>query len=248
MKEQKEQYEPSQEEIKKAEEIMTPEQKQESEFREKVMSRGEYCGQREEGALKALELAIEGKGTPACINNKDWVILSEDDFKGLKEIVPHEFNKGRLKHGHYTWDFTEPIYELYFGSYMRYMKPRERIKKYRRHLRELKKDIAEINDMYNFAKTNGEVIKSGSGMSMIEIGKTYIVNKEGATFVVSEDGYERIYETIDELVEAVGAKDASEPKEDGQPGTVYWEGGWQGGVGGGVTLVKINGEEYYRQI
>lgn len=245
-----ESYQSNPEEIKKEEEVMTPEQKKQSEFREKVLNKGEYCGHGIEGHLKALELAVKGEGTPARISQtNEWVILREDDFKDFKKITNSEqFNKGQLKDGCYTWDFSEPIYNIYYGNYWRFANPKERNKKYRGSLRELKRDIANIDEMYNFAKTNGEIIKSGGGMSMIKIGKSYIVNKEGKTYVVSEEGYERIYGDTCELVEAIGAEGASEPEEDGQPGTVYWGEGWQGGIGGGVTLVEINGEKYYRQI
>lgn len=244
--------EDKQEKQRSKEVVDAKQEKEELEFREKILSRGEYCGRGVEGHLQALKLATEGKGTPAYIEYKgkiEWVVLREQDFEDLKEIVPHLFNKGKLEEeGRCTWDFSEPIYHLYYGDYWRFAEPKKRIKKYQRNLRELKKEIADIDEMYNFAKTNGEIIKSGGGMSRIKIGKTYIVDKEGATYVVSEEGYERIYESINELVEAIGAKGASEPEEDGQPGTVYWGEGWQGGIGGGVTLVEINGKKYYRQI
>lgn len=229
------------------------------EFREKLLQRGVYCGIGLEGQVKALEFAKDGKGHPAqvslynmgTIDRNAWVLLSDGE---IKDIADNKF-AGFISEGEWMDDKREtgkkefepnwsaPHYVFYYGS-DRKTTPEE----YKEYLNDLKSKIAGIKETFSFAKENGELIKSGGGMSLIEIGKSYIVNYENAMLIVNEVGWERIYRNLDELTEASGAIDASEPGDEGNPGTLYWEGGSQGGIGGGVTKVEVNGKKYYRQI
>jgi len=219
---------------------------------EKAKNRGEYCGSGESGHIKALERAAQGEGIPAVLRHHEWFLLSQEDLNDLVEVIPNEFNEGIPYKSYggsilYNFDFNEPVFTLYYGGVLRYLPNPE--KEYERNLQRLKQSIESIENMYNIAKREGEKIEDGGGMSLIDNGdEVYLFDKDGDYLVVSKDGYERVYSSLSELVAKVGAEKADEPGEDGQPGTIYWDGGWQGGMGGGVTIVTINGVEYYRQI
>lgn len=219
---------------------------------EKAKNRGEYCGFGESGNIKALERAAQGEGIPAVLSHhNEWFLLSQEDLDDLVEVIPHEFNEGIPYKSYggsilYNFDFNEPVFTLYYGSNRYLTDPK---KGYETNLQRLKQSIESIGNMYNTAKREGEKIEDGGGMSLIDNGdEVYLLDKDGDYLVVSKDGYERVYSSLSELVAKVGAEKADEPGEDGQPGTIYWDGGWQGGMGGGVTIVIINGVEYYRQI
>lgn len=252
-----EQYQPTSEEMEKAEETMTEKEKVASEFRKSVMERGEFCGMGIVGQIKALELAKEGKGHPANIDNlyvmgmpegRAWVLVNKKDMEGLGSFGSWQSEKKwnpDLLAGKGNWDtdWEKPHYSIYYGTDMS-----KTPKRYEKHLNELKDRIQDIQEMFDFAKKNGKLIESGGGMSRIQVGNSYIAEKENEIYVVDEEGYERIYNSLDELTEAIGAERITEPSDDGQPGTVHWGEGWQGGIGGGVVIVEVNGKEYYRQI
>lgn len=182
------------------------------EFLKLLMSKGEYCGYGLIGELRALELAVSGKGTPAHIGLNDlftirqWVSLGKEDFDSLISFDKFGENKQTL-FGHQNFDFKKPLYSLFYP-------PSElevRKEDYLHKAEEIRDKIKKNQEMMDYAKANGQLIKTIIGSRLLryrfEPGKYWLVDKDNKTYIVSEEEQIRVFKNLSAMADEYGLKE-----------------------------------------